>query len=198
MVVLLHLSFFRILKLLCYFVWLCLTLFFDVFFWHCFLTLFFDIVFFIVFWRYFSTVFFDVTFRWIFRWIFHVFWRCFFDVVFWSCFLTLFFDEFFDITFRRIFQWIFHFWTIASFRIKVPSILFILSHPVTSKQPHKIVQILMGHPVRPKLFLHLCKFLSSFNFYFIYEELLLKKLIGKWCISCSPTEWRVVTQKAEW
>jgi hypothetical protein len=24
---------------------------------------------------------------------------------------------------------------------------FILSHPVTSKQPHKIVQILMGHPV---------------------------------------------------
>ena len=23
----------------------------------------------------------------------------------------------------------------------------ILSHPVTSKQPHKIVQILMGHPV---------------------------------------------------
>ena len=23
---------------------------------------------------------------------------------------------------------------------------FILSHPVTSKQPHKIVQILMGHP----------------------------------------------------
>ena len=24
---------------------------------------------------------------------------------------------------------------------------FILSHPVTSKQPHKIVQIHMGHPV---------------------------------------------------
>ena len=26
-------------------------------------------------------------------------------------------------------------------------IFFILSHPVTSKKPHKIVQILMGHPV---------------------------------------------------
>ena len=26
-------------------------------------------------------------------------------------------------------------------------IFFILSHPVTSKQPHKIVQIHMGHPV---------------------------------------------------
>mgnify|MGYP001458262959 CR=1 FL=1 len=25
---------------------------------------------------------------------------------------------------------------------------FILSHPVTSKQPHKIVQIHMGHPVQ--------------------------------------------------
>ena len=25
---------------------------------------------------------------------------------------------------------------------------FILSHPVTSKQPHKVVQILMGHPVQ--------------------------------------------------
>ena len=25
--------------------------------------------------------------------------------------------------------------------------IFILSHPVTSKQPHKIVQIHMGHPV---------------------------------------------------
>ena len=25
---------------------------------------------------------------------------------------------------------------------------FILSHPVTSKQPHKIIQILMGHPVQ--------------------------------------------------
>ena len=24
---------------------------------------------------------------------------------------------------------------------------FILGHPVTSKQPHKIVQILLGHPV---------------------------------------------------
>ena len=24
---------------------------------------------------------------------------------------------------------------------------FILSHPVTSRQPHKIVQILLGHPV---------------------------------------------------
>ena len=24
---------------------------------------------------------------------------------------------------------------------------FILSHPVTSKQPHKVVQIHMGHPV---------------------------------------------------
>ena len=28
-------------------------------------------------------------------------------------------------------------------------IFFILSHPVTSKQPHKIVQIHMGHPVVP-------------------------------------------------
>ena len=27
-------------------------------------------------------------------------------------------------------------------------LFFILSHPVTSKQPHKIVQILLGHPVR--------------------------------------------------
>ena len=27
--------------------------------------------------------------------------------------------------------------------------LFILSHPVTSKQPHKVVQIHMGHPVAP-------------------------------------------------
>ena len=26
---------------------------------------------------------------------------------------------------------------------------FILGHPVTSKQPHKIVQILLGHPVYP-------------------------------------------------
>ena len=26
---------------------------------------------------------------------------------------------------------------------------FILSHPVTSKHPHKIVQIHMGHPVLP-------------------------------------------------
>ena len=25
---------------------------------------------------------------------------------------------------------------------------FILSHPVTSKQPHKVVQIHMGHPVK--------------------------------------------------
>ena len=25
--------------------------------------------------------------------------------------------------------------------------VFILGHPVTSKQPHKIVQILLGHPV---------------------------------------------------
>ena len=25
--------------------------------------------------------------------------------------------------------------------------IYILSHPVASKQPHKIVQILMGHPV---------------------------------------------------
>ena len=25
---------------------------------------------------------------------------------------------------------------------------FILSHPVTSKQPHKVVQIHMGHPVQ--------------------------------------------------
>ena len=32
---------------------------------------------------------------------------------------------------------------------------FILSHPVTSKQPHKIVQIHMGHPVE-------CLFLDSF------------------------------------
>ena len=24
---------------------------------------------------------------------------------------------------------------------------FILSHPVTSKQPHKVVRILLGHPV---------------------------------------------------
>ena len=28
---------------------------------------------------------------------------------------------------------------------------FILSHPVTSKQPHKVVQIHMGHPVLPYL-----------------------------------------------
>ena len=27
---------------------------------------------------------------------------------------------------------------------------FILSHPVTSKQPHKVVQIHMGHPVQLK------------------------------------------------
>ena len=33
---------------------------------------------------------------------------------------------------------------------------YILSHPVTSKQPHKIVQRLMGHPV-----LHTCTFLLS-------------------------------------
>ena len=26
-------------------------------------------------------------------------------------------------------------------------IFFILSHPVTSKQPHKVVQVHMGHPV---------------------------------------------------
>ena len=30
---------------------------------------------------------------------------------------------------------------------------FILSHPVTSKQPHKIVQRLMGHPVLRAIFL---------------------------------------------
>ena len=29
---------------------------------------------------------------------------------------------------------------------------FILSHPVTSKQPHKIIQIHMGHPVSNSLF----------------------------------------------
>ena len=32
---------------------------------------------------------------------------------------------------------------------------FILSHPVTSKQPHKIVQIHMGHPVHDKISLAL-------------------------------------------
>ena len=31
--------------------------------------------------------------------------------------------------------------------------IFILSHPVTSKQPHKIVQRLMGHPVLRAIFL---------------------------------------------
>jgi hypothetical protein len=31
---------------------------------------------------------------------------------------------------------------------------FILSHPVTSKQPHKIVQILMGHPVHTMITTH--------------------------------------------
>jgi hypothetical protein len=104
-----------------------------------FLTLFFDVVFLlffmlfndVIFWQYFLTVFFDSISRLYvstnFSMNFSCFWRCFFDVVFWSCFLALFFDEFFDVTFRRIFQWFFHFWTIASFRIGVPSILFLVN-----------------------------------------------------------------------
>ena len=31
-------------------------------------------------------------------------------------------------------------------------LFFVLSHPVTSKQPHKIVQILLGHPVQEGAF----------------------------------------------
>ena len=30
---------------------------------------------------------------------------------------------------------------------------FILSHPMTSKQPHKVVRILLGHPVKAKSYL---------------------------------------------
>ena len=40
---------------------------------------------------------------------------------------------------------------------------FILSHPVTSKQPHKIVQIHMGHPVC-KVSVQLLVYLSIYFF----------------------------------
>ena len=41
---------------------------------------------------------------------------------------------------------------------------FILSHPVTSKQPHKIVQILLGHPVEKNVFIKMFRyFFSRFN-----------------------------------
>ena len=36
---------------------------------------------------------------------------------------------------------------------------FILSHPVTSKQPRKTVQIHMGHPVYSPI--HICEFLDG-------------------------------------
>ena len=35
-----------------------------------------------------------------------------------------------------------------NFSLEFFFIIIILSHPVTSKQPHKIIQILMGHPVQ--------------------------------------------------
>ena len=44
---------------------------------------------------------------------------------------------------------------------------FILSHPVTSKQPHKIVQIHMGHPVHSALVLK--EFLKPFTHEKVYE-----------------------------
>ncbi len=90
------LSFFRILKLLCYFATYGFFVF-DIVFWRCFLTLFF----YAIFRRYFSTSRFVEFFN-------------FFNVVF----LTLFFE----VVFWRYFST--NFSTIASFRIGVPSILF--------------------------------------------------------------------------
>ena len=53
---------------------------------------------------------------------------------------------------------------------------FILSHPVTSKQPHKIVQIHMGHPVCT-LKSRCLKNLTPCSFYFS-AQLQVKKQSG--------------------
>ena len=114
-----HLTFFRILKLLCYFGTYTvfgpiLTNFFDQFFWTNFLDLFFGPIF----WTNFLDQFFGLIFRT--NLSDHFFWMNFFNDFFQRFFFfsTNFF--FFNESFRRIFYLL----TIASFRIGVPSILF--------------------------------------------------------------------------
>ena len=98
-----HLSFFRILKLLCYFGTYCVYIQF--------------------FWRLFLRIYFQIFYK-----NFTIFYEYFYDVFFTILkynFFKDFFDKFWFFRFFRRFFLTFNLLTIASFRIRVPSILFL-------------------------------------------------------------------------
>ena len=59
-------------------------------------------------------------------------------------------------------------------------IFFILSHPVTSKQPHKVVQIHMGHPVDTSLWVQVIFIEIKALFYLRERPLMMSDFRGGW------------------